>query len=162
MSLLAVLPIAFTAWLMWPSRVSPAYWDEPQQPEMTGLLEPNNRLAQAQILGRGDLERLEDVAIASNDDLYLSCSCGQLQRLQRDPETGDWSASVHMAVADFAIMGLDWLNEEELIAGGNDGVHLANIRTLEARKLNTGSPSRPLGFVNDVLVAPDGTIYFTD
>lgn len=150
------------AWLAWPAPIDPAYWDEPAFPAMTGALEPNDDLAAVEILQPDGFANAEDMAFAADGSIYMGTLFGNLQRMVQDPATGDWSVDHVMEVSDRALLGIQWIDDETLAIAAIDGLYAANVRTREVRTLSTGSPARPFGFVNDVEVGPDGTVYFSD
>lgn len=144
-------------YLMWPARISPAYWDEPEPPE----LQENNRLAATEIIAAGEIRHAEDLVTDEDGSVFMGSLFGTLQRVYQAPD-GNWQTEELMSVSDRALLGIDWVSSDTLAIAGMDGLHIANLRTGEARSVSMGSPTRPFGFVNDVAVAPDGLVYFTD
>lgn len=149
------------AWFTWPAPIDPAYWDEPPIPEMTGRLAPNDILATAEIIRPEGYAHSEDFAFAQDGSIYAGTLFGTIQHVSRGP-SGEWQVEEIMRVSDRALLGIQWMDEDTLAVAAIDGLYAANVRTRESRTLSTGSPTRPFGFVNDVEVAPDGTIYFSD
>ena len=45
------------------SPIDPLAWDAPAAPQMTGVLEPNDTLMKAELLGQGQLHGPEDTAV---------------------------------------------------------------------------------------------------
>lgn len=162
LSIAGVLTILALAWFVWPAPIDPAFWDEPEAPAMTGVLAPNDRLASAQIIARDEIENAEDLILAPDGSIYMGSLQGNLQRLTRDPVTGEWSNEILARVSNRALLGAQWIDETRIAMASISGLYMVDVETLEVRTLSTGSPSRPFGFVNDVEVGPDGTIYFSD
>ncbi|WP_371879554.1 SMP-30/gluconolactonase/LRE family protein [Nannocystis punicea] len=138
-----------------PAPIDPAAWEPPPVPEMTGPLAPNERLAGATLLAVGKIDGPEDVETDAQGRVYGGTNAGEVLRLNGEvlevfANTGgrplglDFAPSGELIVAD-AKKGLLSISPEgqvSTLADAVDGVRL--------------------GFTDDVAVATDGTIYFTD
>jgi sugar lactone lactonase YvrE len=142
----------------WPVPAEPRAWLAPVPPGLVGAHAPNTRLSGLHLIDIGDEFGPEHLAIGPDGKLYAAMTSGNLLRM--DPDGGnqrvfantrgrvlgfDFDAEGRMIVAD-AMMGL--------LAIERDG----QVRVL-ADHVSTGDPVR---YANSVVVAPDGTIYFTD
>ncbi len=153
--------IAVFVWLAWPSPIDPVRWREPASPPMTGALAPNNALADAEVIGEGDLGFVTDAAVAQDGSIYLATISGGILRLKRD-DSGNWTNDQVARVSDRHILGLEWISEDRLGIAGVDGLFALHAGTGEVDALSTGSTAYPFGFVSDLAVGPDGVVYFTD
>jgi sugar lactone lactonase YvrE len=142
--------------LFWPVPIDPVAWNPPLTPELTGTYAQNNELAKIQRLPVSGYAP-EDVAIDSQDRLYCGTDDGQIFRLQPDgarPEVFShtygrplglvFDRAGNLIVAD-AIKGL-----LSIAADGSITV------------LSTQADGVPFHCTNDLDIAADGTIYFTD
>lgn len=142
--------------LFWPVPIDPVAWHPPPAPELTGTYAQNNELAKIQRLPVNGYAP-EDVAIDSQDRLYCGTDDGQIFRLQPDgsrPEVFShtygrplglvFDRAGNLIVAD-AIKGL-----LSIAADGSITV------------LSTQADGVPFHCTNDLDIAADGTIYFTD
>jgi sugar lactone lactonase YvrE len=148
----------------WPVPIDPIAWTPPTSPSLTGQYQSNSLLAQTERLSLGNDGAAagagfapEDVALDSTGRIYAGLDDGRIMRLQSDgtkPEvfsnTGGrplglvFDREGNLIVAD-AIKGL------MLVAP--DGALTV---------LATGAEGLPFKCTNDLDIAADGTIYFTD
>jgi sugar lactone lactonase YvrE len=141
----------------WPVPAEPVSWSAPQPPGFTGAFAPNTRLSGLRIIDTGKEVGPEHIAIGPGGKLYAAMTGGNLLRMEQDggkqevfANTGgrvlgfDFDAKGHMIAAD-AVKGLLAIDAERRITVLADRV----------------SANDPIGYANSVVVAPDGTIYFT-
>ncbi|MCP4687334.1 MAG: strictosidine synthase family protein [Desulfobacterales bacterium] len=143
--------------LFWPTPLEPAAWSAPPNPGCSGPFAANERLKAIRILSIGDNHGPEDVAIDARGRIYVSTHEGRIVRLQADGsnpenwvETGgrplgvDFDQNGALIVAD-AFRGLLSISENGAIT-----------------ELATIVDGVPLRYADDVDVAVDGKIYFSD
>jgi sugar lactone lactonase YvrE len=143
---------------LWPIPAEPVSWQAPTPPGFTGAIAPSTRLAGLQMIGTGSEVGPEHIAIGPDDKLYAAMMSGNLVRMEPDggkqevfANTGgrvlgfDFDAQGRMIAAD-AIKGLLAITEDRQVTVLTDHV----------------APDDPIRFADAVVVAPDGTIYFTD
>ena len=159
--ILVVLGGLFLVWFAWPAKVDPAHWDEPETPELTGVLEPRGRLAAAEVISHPLLHSSEDVAIGGDGSVYSGQHDGSIVRLFRIGD--DWTAeTVAQVTAGTAVLGLQWDAQGRLIAAAIDGIYAVDVETGDVTLLSTGETEHPLAFADDLDIGPDGTIYFSE
>lgn len=140
-----------------PVSITPGAWTPPIAPSLTGPYQQNTRLAVVQRLYIGSGHAPEDVAIDAEGRIYGGLEDGRIVQLQPDGMQARVFADTHgrplglifdrdgnLLVAD-AIKGLlsiDKAGQVKLLADQVDGVKF--------------------GCLNDLDVAADGTIYFTE
>ena len=142
---------------LWPVPAEPVAWQAQTPPGFTGAFAPNTRLAGLRMIDIGGEVGPEHIAIGPDGKLYAAMMSGNLIRMEPDggkqevfANTGgrvlgfDFDAQGRMIAAD-AMKGL--------LAIGTDG----RVTLLTDRV----SANDPIGYANSVVVAPDGTIYFT-
>ncbi|MDX1722596.1 MAG: SMP-30/gluconolactonase/LRE family protein [Pseudomonas sp.] len=157
LGLLVLLIAAVAIYLaITPSPIDPLAWQAPPAPAMTGVLEPNDTLMKAELLGRGQLHGPEDTAVDTQGRVYSGQHDGRIVRLEADgsvtpfadtrgrPLGMDFDAAGNLIVAD-AYKGLLSIDPQGQI----------QVLTSEAEGL-------PFKFTDDLDIASDGTIYFSD
>jgi sugar lactone lactonase YvrE len=150
-----LLLIAYFA--LWPISVQPVGWNAPANPGFTGLFAPNNRLQELQIIPLDGREGPEDVAISADGSIYAATHSGEI--LVVDP------AGKIKIFADTQgrPLGIEFGDNGILyVADGYLGllsVDPAGDVKLLSNKTDDGSP---VVYANDVDIAPDGTVYFSD
>ncbi|MGB4075034.1 SMP-30/gluconolactonase/LRE family protein [Pseudomonas sp.] len=139
-----------------PSPIDPLAWEAPAIPPMTGVLEPNDTLMKAELLGRGQVHGPEDSAVDAQGQVYSGLHDGRIVRIKADgsvetfadtqgrPLGMDFDAGGNLIVAD-AYKGLLSVNAQGQI----------KVLTSEAEGV-------PFKFTDDLDIARDGTIYFSD
>lgn len=159
--ILGVIAGLFLLWWVWPASVDPAYWDEPEPPALTGVLEPRGRLADAELIRHPLLQTSEDVAIGPDGAVYSGQHDGSIVRLRRDGD--DWHGeTVAQVTQGRSVLGLQWDLEGHLIAAAIDGIYRINVGTGDVTLLSTGETEHSLAFADDLDIGPDGTIYFSE
>ena len=161
LSLAGGIGLLMVVLLLWPARFDPAYWDEPEPPELTGVLEPRGRLAGIEEIGRGLISNSEDVAIAADGSVWASQHDGSVARLAPG-EDGSWSVVEQVQVSTLPALGLQWDADGRLIVAASDGLYAVTPGAGTAQTLTMSAGGRPLGFADDLDIAEDGTIYFTE
>lgn len=150
-----VLVAALLAFLLPRGPVDPAAWEPPEAPEMTGSLAPNERLADAERLFEGRLQGAEDLAIDEAGMIYTGTVDGRVLRLSgEEMETLATTGGRPLGVELDAEGGL-------VIADGVLGLlRLSPDGGIET--LSEGAEGVPFGFADDLDIASDGRVYFSD
>lgn len=154
---IAVLAVAAAYLCFWPVPAEPVAWAAQTPPGFTGPFAPNVRLANLRMIDLGKEVGPEHIAIGKDGKLYAAMLSGNVIRMEPDgtkqevfASTGgrvlgfDFDAQSRMIAAD-AMRGL--------LAIGHDG----HVTVLTDRV----TADDPIAYANAVVVAPDGTIYFT-
>ncbi|MEM6989729.1 MAG: SMP-30/gluconolactonase/LRE family protein [Myxococcota bacterium] len=154
---LALLVAAGCYLALWPVSIDPVGWEPPAPPEMTGPLARNDRLLSAERLAVDAVEGPEDVAVASDGRMFVGTHDGKIAEISSDgtvvatvAETGGrplglaWDAEGNLVIAD-AVKGLLRMSPDGALT-----------------TLSTESDGIAFGFTDDVDIAKDGRIYFTD
>jgi sugar lactone lactonase YvrE len=155
-SLIAIIALAIGYLLLWPVPINPAAWTPPPAPELTGVYAQNSELAKIERLPVDGFAP-EDVAMDSRDRLYSGAEDGRIFRFQPDgthPEV--------FANTGGRPLGLIFDHDGNLIvADANKGLlSISSNGTISV--LTTEAEGVPFRCTNDLDVATDGTIYFTD
>ena len=143
--------------LAWPVPVDPVSWSAPADAGLIDPFEANDHLRHSQPLDLRDHAGPEDIAAPGDGFLYVSSAAGSIVRLRPDgsefsvfAETGgrplgiefDGSGNLFVANPYIGLQRISPQGDVELLASEYDGQQLV--------------------YVNDVAVARDGTVYFSD
>jgi sugar lactone lactonase YvrE len=143
--------------LFWPVPIKPAAWRPPEVPTMTGIYEPNKLLANVERLGTGAGFAPETAIVDDQGRIYAGMQDSRILRFQKDgsqpevlAETGGrplgfrFDLEGNLVVCD-AFKGLLSIDQ-----GGSVSV------------LSTEAEGVPIHFANDLDIASDGRIFFSD
>lgn len=139
--------------LLWPVPIEPARWSPPEAPALEGVYAPNDALSETERIDVGFAP--ESVAVDPTGGIVCGLEDGSIVR---------WSGG---AVEEFVrldgrALGLAYDEDGRLIACDLYGRLLAITAEAGVEELDTEVDGRPLGLVNDVDIAADGTIYFSE
>lgn len=136
----------------WPVPIEPVSWPAPTPPGFTGAYAPNTRLSNLRTIDIGTEVGPEHIAIGPDGRLYAAMESGALLRM--DPDGGKRQV---FANTGGRVLGFDFDREGRMIAA--DPMRGLLAITADAR---LSVLVDHVSYANSVVVAPDGTIYFTD
>jgi sugar lactone lactonase YvrE len=152
---LVLVILALVYLLAWPVPIRPVAWQAPTAPPAAGPYAPNDRLHGVETLGRG-ARGPESTAIDALGRVYTGTSDGRILRL--DPES-----RVVVAIATTGRpLGMAFDRSGRLLVCDADNGLLALSPSGTLRTLATQAGGVPFRFTNDVDIAPNGMVYFTD
>jgi sugar lactone lactonase YvrE len=143
--------------LMWPVPITPAAWTPPDAPILSGQYQQNSRLTTTQRLSLGTGFGPEDVALDAQGRIYGGFEDGRIIQLQADGSQPHVFADTHGRP-----LGLSFDQTGNLIVADAIKGLLSVNPSGEVTALSTGADGIPFACTNDLDVATDGTIYFTD
>lgn len=155
--LLACLALIGLYLAAWPVPVDPVAWQAPEDHGLTGAFAANDALASAGAIDLGAHEGPEDITAGHDGALYASVASGTIVRISQ--ETGQAS--------EFARTGGRPLGIEStpdgslLVANGYLGIQRISPQG-EVTNLLDAIDGEPLAYADDLAVASDGVIYFSD
>jgi len=153
--LLIVAALAYL--LFFPVPITPGTWTPIVAPTLTGQYQQNNRLAQVQRLPVGDGHKPEDVALDSQGRIYAGLEDGRIVQLKPDGTRPTTFANTKGRPLGLAFAP----NGNLIVADAIQG--LLSIDPSGALEvLVTEADGVKFGCLNDLDVAADGTIYFTE
>ena len=163
--LIAVLIAVVVLYLLfWPVPISPQAWTPPAAPSLTAQYQQNSLLATTERLSLGTGTPSpgagfapEDVALDTEGRIYAGLDDGRIIRLQADGTKPEAFSNTHGRP-----LGLAFDPTGNLIAADAIKGLLSIARDGSVTVLATGADGVPFGCTNDLDVAADGTIYFTD
>jgi sugar lactone lactonase YvrE len=155
-SLLAIGILVVGYLLLWPVPIDPVAWTPPAAPELTGTYAQNSELSKIERL-RIDGDKPEDVAFDSQDRIYCGDDRGRIYRFQPDGTKPELFADTKGRP-----LGLIFDTAGNLIVADAIVGLLSIAPNSQLTILATEAENTPFRCPNDLDVAADGTIYFTD
>lgn len=135
----------------------PAAWTPPKDKGFTGEFAPNATLATIQIHAQGEVKAPEDIAIDENGRLYACSTDGRIVRWQPHFKNAETFADTQGRP-----LGLHFDATGNLIvADANKGLLSINQQG-DITVLTTEHDKLPFRLLENIEIAQDGTIYFTD
>ena len=157
LGLLAILLAALTIYLaVTPSPIDPLAWDAPEGPELAGPLQANQRLKEAELLARGQIHGPEDTAVDGQGRVYAGLHDGRVVRIAADGSVETFADTQGRP------LGMDFdANGNLILADAYKGLLRIDAQG-QIEVLTTEAEGVPFKFTDDLDIASDGTIYFTD
>jgi sugar lactone lactonase YvrE len=150
--------------LFWPVPISPQAWNPPGAPPLIGQYQQNSRLAGVERLSLGTEATRpgngfapEDVALDTENRIYSGLDDGRIMRLQMDGTRPEVFSNTHGRP-----LGLAFDQHGNLIVADAIKGLLSIAPDGSVTELTTSADGLTFGCTNDLDVAADGTIYFTD
>ncbi|HSR54439.1 MAG TPA: SMP-30/gluconolactonase/LRE family protein [Acidobacteriota bacterium] len=156
----AVLVLALLLFLLWPSPIDSAAYEAPPPPPLTGALEPNGSLRSVQHIAEGQVPGGEDVAVDSQGRLYAGTADGRILRITLRPQDGDQVEVFAKGLG--RPLGLHFDAQERLVVADADLGLLRLDARGKAEVLSTQAEGLPFAFTDDLDIARDGRIFFSD
>jgi len=143
--------------LFWPVPIDPDSWTPPKMPELTGVYKPNNRLTEMKKLGEGAGIGPEAIAFDSQGRIYTGVKDGRILRFQ-----SDGSQPSEFCNTKGRPLGLKFDSAGNLvIADALKGlISVAPDGTISV--LTNSVNGMPIKFADDLAIASDGMIFFSD
>jgi len=155
-SLIPILILIVIYLIAWPVPIDPVAWEAPPNPGYTGPFEVNTRLAGIEKLPLDGVHGPEDIALDADGRIYAATHEGFIVRMENGGTPEKWVNTGGRP------LGIDFDGNGNLIvADGYIGL-LSVAPDGTITPLTTTVDGIPLGFTDDVDVAADGKIYFSD
>jgi sugar lactone lactonase YvrE len=155
--LVAVIALLFAYLAFWPVPIEPVAWDAPAAPALEGRFAVNERLAGVQSAARGVGIGPEDVEIDADGHVFVGYEDGRIVRFS--PDFTQYEVLADTGGRPLG-MKLDPAGRLVVCDGYKGLLRVSMNGAIEV--LATEADGVPFAFTNDVDIAPDGTIYFTD
>lgn len=153
---LLVVFLLLGGFLLTPSPVDSKAWTPPNPPELTGPLAANEWLREADLLALGQVYGPEDTIVSDQGVLYTGTQDGHIVKVFPDGRVENWIDTGGRP------LGMVFDHEGNLIVAD---AWLGLLSITPAGKitvLTREAEGTPFRFTDDVVVADDGRIYFTD
>lgn len=150
------LAVVIGYFVLWPSPIDPESWTPSKAPELTGKYQTNEQLANLEVLYPGQCNKCEDIAVDSVSKIYG----GQL-----NGDIIEFNQGKRRVVANTGgrPLGLHFDHSGNLIvADAPKGLLSIDINTGTITVLTDTYQGQKMIFVDDVEVAADSMIYFSD
>ncbi|MGB5326565.1 MAG: SMP-30/gluconolactonase/LRE family protein [Pseudomonadales bacterium] len=159
--LLAVLSLACIAMLLlWlRSPIEPVAWQPPSNPGLSGAFAANGKLSGAEFLLRGRGIGPEDVLFAPDGWVYTGYEDGRIERFRSAAPDASAELVVHTGGRP---LGLAMDAAGNIIVADADKGLLAVSRDRQIAVLVDSFEGERMRFVDDLDIASDGTIWFSD
>jgi sugar lactone lactonase YvrE len=154
-----LLLAAVAAYLcFWPVPAEPVAWLAPTPPGYTGVHASNTRLSGLRTIDIGSEFGPEHIAIGPDNKLYAAMTSGNLMRM--DP---DGARQEIFANTQGRVLGFDFDREGRMVAAdAMRGLLMIDADRRVSVLTDRVSSEDAVRYANSVVVARDGTIYFTD
>lgn len=156
-SLLVIIIVIVVYFVAWSVPIDPVAWEAPTNPAYSGPFVPNERLKSIQVLPIGDNHGPEDIALDTQGRIYAATHEGRIVRLQ-----ADGSNPKNWIDTGGRPLGIDFDNDGNLIVADAFLGLLSIAQDGNITELATIADGIPIRYANDVDVAADGKIYFSD
>jgi sugar lactone lactonase YvrE len=143
--------------LLWPVPISPVAWTPPAAPGFAGPYQQNHLLAGTERLSLGTGFAPEDVAIDFGNRIYGGLDDGRIMRLQPDGTRPELFANTNGRP-----LGLKFDRSGNLIVADSIKGLLSIDPAGSITVLSTQADGIAFRITNDLDIAADGVIYFTD
>ncbi|TNE62087.1 MAG: SMP-30/gluconolactonase/LRE family protein [Alphaproteobacteria bacterium] len=144
-------------WLA-PAKLDPVAWNPPKSAGLVGLLAANDRLEGAEVISLKDGHGPEDVAVDAEGRIYGGLQDGRIIRLSPDGLVQETFATIDGGRP----LGLHFDAQGNLIVCDAYKGLLSVAPDGSITVLATETDGRPFKFTDDVDIASDGKIYFSD
>lgn len=156
LGVLLIVFILLGSFLLSPSPIDSKAWDAPAPPALTGPLEPNERLRLAELIARGEVYGPEDTTVDKQGRIYTGTQDGKVVRVWPDGRVETWVETGGRP------LGMVFDQQGNLIVADAWKGLLSIAPDGAVTRLSREAAGLPFGFTDDVDIAPDGQIYFTD
>jgi len=158
MAIGAVVAATAAYFTLWPVPIQPVAWEAPPAPGYVLAHAPNTRLASLQAIGIGQEVGPEHTAMGPDGKLYAAVLSGSILRMN-----ADGSGQEVFVNTGGRVLGFDFDAQGRLIAADAMKGLLAVTPDASVSVLaDQVAPGDAIGYANAVVVAPTGTVYFTD
>jgi len=156
--ILAVIAAILIVWVLWPANVDSVAYQPPRDPGFTGAYSLNEKLQEAEVIALSSGFGPEDVALDSVGRIYGGLQDGRIVRF--DPE-GKQQETFAM-IEGGRPLGLHFDSSGNLIVADAYKGLLSVAPDGGITVLATEHGGRPFVFTDDLDIASDGKIYFSD
>ena len=143
--------------LLWPVPIDPVAWSPQKPPPLAGAYEPNTYISNVERVGSGAGFAPEGVAVDAEGRIYSGLEDGRVLRFR-----ADGGQPTVFARTGGRPLGMEFDRDGNLIVADAYKGLLAIGRDGSVGVLSTEAQGVPLRCANDLDIAADGTIYFTD
>lgn len=155
--LVMIIAVIVLYFIFWPVSIEPVAWEAPPNPGYTGDFAPNERLKGIEVFSIGDNKGPEDIALDSEGYIYAATHDGWIVRLAPDGSNPE-----NWVQTGGRPLGIDFDKKGNLIVADAFIGLLSISPGGDVTTLTTEADGIPIRYADDVDVAADGKIYFSD
>ena len=155
LGIVLILSLLIMIFILKPAPIDPSAFTPPISQKLTGVLEPNNLLQNAELLALGKIYGPEEVAVDSQGRVYGGTQDGKIMRLL------DGKLEI-FAETKGRPLGIKFDNKGNLIVCDAYKGLLSIDPQGNIKTLATSADGIPFKFTDALDISRDGTIYFTD
>lgn len=144
--------------ILLPSPITPQSFRAPEKPVLEGVLAPNLALQSADVVMHHSIYGPEDVAVDAEGNIWFGTQDGKIFYFHPKKV----QAPVEVVNTGGRPLGLDFAQDGRLIVADAYKGLLAISSQGEIEVLTTQAEGVPFRFTNDLDIASDGKIYFSD
>ena len=152
----AVLLLLVVGLVLLPSPIDPEAWSPPAPPPLAGPLAPNELLRDAALLAEGAVRGPEDLAFDAEGRVYAAAADGRIRRLTPEGRLEDFATTGGRS------LGIRFDAAGNLIACDLEKGLVSIDPAGKPTVLSNEAEGVPYAFINNLDIASDGTIYFSD
>jgi sugar lactone lactonase YvrE len=157
LGLLVLIILIVGYFVAWPVPIEPCAWQAPPDAGYTGKFAPNDRLKAIELLSIANCHGPEAVAFDDQGRIYAATHEGFIVRLQPDGTNPErWADTKGRP------LGIDFDGKGNLIVADAFRGLLSIAPDATVTELTTVADGIPIRYADDVAVAADGKIYFSD
>lgn len=157
--LLSSLALVLLYLAFWPAPIDPVAYSPPAAPSLEGPFAPNTKLQTATILFAGKVDGPEDVEVRADGTILAGMADGRI--IEATPRGDDYDLRTFANTGGRPV-GMALAPDGALIVADAIRGLLSVDPTGAVTVLVDSDGATPLGFADDVAVASDGMIYFSD
>lgn len=153
----ALLACLIAYLVLWPVSVRPVAWEVSENPGYTNAFAPNDRLSSLDLVGLDGRIGPEDTDVGPDNLVYLATHNGEILRIEADGSISPFAQTEGRPLGiEFAADGTLYVADAYL---GLLSVDRSGQVSLLSNQTADGSP---ILYADDVDIAADGAVYFSD
>ena len=146
-----------------PSPIDAAEWDPPARPELTGPLAEDSELTNASLIAAGRIPGPEDIVFDEQGRLYTGGEDGVIYRITPGQNGGEESEDIEeFADTGGRPLGMRFDDRGNLIVTDSEMGLLSVAPGGQITTLTDSVDGTPITYADELDIASDGTIYFSD
>lgn len=157
--ILVSVVLLFGYLMFWPVPIEPQPWQAPTSKGLTGAHQSNRLLAAMTLLPLAGRHGPEDVAVDRQGRITVSTHNGDILRSAPNGNSPEWQVWTNTGGRP---LGIEYNRQDELVVADAMRGLLVVRHSGEVDILTNQVEGSPIGYADDVDIARDGKIYFSD
>ena len=157
LTIVVIICLIILYFIAWPVQIAPVAWEAPPNPGYTGPFAVNDRLKSIETFQIAGNHGPEDIALDAQGRIYAATHEGNIVRLDSDGSNAEnWVNTKGRP------LGIDFDSKGNLIVADAYRGLLSVSQDGKISELSTVADGIPIRYADDVDIAADGKIYFSD